>query len=76
MLEGRYNGTPLSTQKRLKDAIIRLLESPTSDKSWLKHKRNKRMLGFWAAELGYCKLADFKAALFVEKRDKLIQGLT
>ena len=38
MLEGRYNGTLLSTQKRLKDAIIRFLESPTTNKSWLKQR--------------------------------------
>ena len=76
MLEGRYNGTPLSTQKRLKNAIIRFLESPTTNKSWLKHKRNRSMLQFWVEELGHCKLADLKAALIVEKRDKLSQGLT
>ena len=34
------------------------------------------MLEFWVKELGHYKLADLKAALIVEKRDKLSQGLT
>ena len=34
------------------------------------------MLEFWLEELGHCRLADLKAALIVEKRDKLSQGLT
>ena len=31
MLEGKYYGTPLSIQKRLKDAIKRFLESPRTN---------------------------------------------
>ena len=76
MLEGKYNGTPLSTQKRLKDAIKRFLESPRTNKSWLKQKRNKPMLKFWQKELGHHRLADLRAAMIVEKRDKLSLGLT
>ena len=76
MLEGRYNGTPLSTQKRLKDAIERFLESPRTNKSWLKHKRNKPMLEYWQKEMGNHRLADLSAAMIVEKRDKLSLGLT
>ncbi len=76
MLEGKYNGTPLSTQKRLKDAIKRFLESPITNKSWLKQKRNKPMLKFWQKELGHYRLADLRAAMIVEKRDKLRLGLT
>ena len=44
MLEGKYNGTPLSTQKRLKDAIKRFLESPRTNKSWLKQKETSQCL--------------------------------
>ena len=76
MLEGRYNGTPLSTQKRLKDAIKRFLESPITNKSWLRHKRNKPMLEYWQKELGHHRLADLRTAMIVEKRDKLSLGLT
>ena len=76
MHEGKYNGTPLSTQKRLKDAIKRFLESPITNKSWLKQKRNKPMLKFWQKELGHNKLADLRAAMIVEKRDKLSLGIT